>query len=94
MGGQGRTHLEVSDQTTKTQMTRNTDATSSYFKAPNYDSSAIDFVESSKQPFAVTEFLTLLAGPQDVSNFTKPALVKTYLLLLPILHSPALLNSY
>ncbi|EHK96428.1 hypothetical protein M7I_7877 [Glarea lozoyensis 74030] len=45
-----------------------------YFKKPNFDEATIDFVEAAKEPFAITEFLTLLTGPTDASNFTKPAL--------------------
>jgi pimeloyl-ACP methyl ester carboxylesterase len=46
-----------------------------YFKQPNFDSATADFVEAAKAPFAVTEFLTLLSGPMDASNFTGPVLV-------------------
>lgn len=45
-----------------------------YFKRPNYDDAAVDFAEAAKEPFAVAEFLTLLAGPQDASRYTGPAL--------------------
>lgn len=45
-----------------------------YFKRPNYDDVAVDFAEAAKEPFSVAEFLTLLAGPQDVSQFTGAAL--------------------
>ncbi|MCJ1379167.1 hypothetical protein MMC17_002267 [Xylographa soralifera] len=45
-----------------------------YFKRPSYDDAAVDFAEAAKQPFAVAEFLTLLAGPQDVSGYAGPAL--------------------
>ena len=45
-----------------------------YFKRPNYDDAAVSFAEAAKEPFAVAEFLTLLAGPQDASNYTGPAL--------------------
>ncbi|MCJ1428196.1 hypothetical protein MMC29_006104 [Sticta canariensis] len=39
-----------------------------YFKRPNYDDAAVHFAEAAKEPFAVAEFLTLLAGPQDASR--------------------------
>lgn len=45
-----------------------------YFKRPNYDNAAVDFTEAAKEPYAVGEFLTLLAGPQDASRFTGAAL--------------------
>ncbi|KAH8656684.1 Alpha/Beta hydrolase protein [Tricladium varicosporioides] len=48
-----------------------------YFKKPNYDIATADFAELVKEPFAITEFLTLYAGPQDASNYTKPVLAIT-----------------
>ncbi|KAF2174754.1 hypothetical protein K469DRAFT_725096 [Zopfia rhizophila CBS 207.26] len=42
----------------------------SYFKKPNYELAAADFVELSKSPFAVAEFLSFLSGPMDASNYT------------------------
>lgn len=47
----------------------------SYFKRPNYEESVAEFVEMSKAPFAITEFLSILSGPMDASNFTGAALV-------------------
>jgi pimeloyl-ACP methyl ester carboxylesterase len=46
-----------------------------YFKQPNYEPSAADFVESAKAPFSVAEFLTFPIGPKDASNYTGPVLV-------------------
>ena len=45
-----------------------------YFKAPNFEPAVLEYVEAAKEPFGVTEFLTLTAGPQDVSAFKGPAL--------------------
>jgi pimeloyl-ACP methyl ester carboxylesterase len=46
-----------------------------YFKQPNYEPSAAEFVEGSKAPFAIAEFLSFLSGPKDASNYTGPVLV-------------------
>ncbi|KAF2098390.1 alpha/beta-hydrolase [Rhizodiscina lignyota] len=48
-----------------------------YFKKPNYEPSAADFVESSKAPFGIVEFLSFLGGPTDAQNYTGPVLAIT-----------------
>lgn len=48
-----------------------------YFKQPNFDPATAEFIEATKAPFAIAEFLTLLAGPMDASNFTGPVLAIT-----------------
>ncbi|KAF2462352.1 hypothetical protein BDY21DRAFT_12345 [Lineolata rhizophorae] len=48
-----------------------------YFQKPNYDDETADFAEFSKQPFAVTEFLTLLSAPRDTSDYEGPVLAIT-----------------
>ncbi|RFU27310.1 hypothetical protein B7463_g9030, partial [Scytalidium lignicola] len=45
-----------------------------YFHQPNYEEAAADFAEIVKQPYPVAEFLTLLSGPKDASNYTGPVL--------------------
>ena len=49
----------------------------SFFKAPFYEPDVADYVEKNKQPFAITEILSLRLTPAKIeqSNFTGPALV-------------------
>jgi hypothetical protein len=74
MGEQIWSYLEVSC-TRSCPEAQNSNKSGSYFKKPNYEPAAADFVELSKSPFAVAEFLTLLSGPMDASNYTGPVLV-------------------
>ncbi|KAK9482641.1 Alpha/Beta hydrolase protein [Lipomyces starkeyi] len=46
-----------------------------YFKYPNYDPVIADYAETAKQPYAITEFLSLLSGPTDASAFKGPVLL-------------------
>ncbi|KAK9492591.1 Alpha/Beta hydrolase protein [Lipomyces doorenjongii] len=48
-----------------------------YFKYPNYDPVIADYAETAKQPYAITEFLSLLSGPTDASAFKGPVLAIT-----------------
>lgn len=74
MGGQIWAYLEVSC-TQSYPGAQNSNKSESYFKKPNYEPAAADFVELSKSPFAVAEFLSFLSGPMDASNYTGPVLV-------------------
>ncbi|MCJ1446737.1 MAG: hypothetical protein MMC23_007243 [Stictis urceolatum] len=46
-----------------------------YFNEPNYELGAVQFAEAAKEPYALTEFLTLLSGPQNVDKYHGPALL-------------------